>query len=166
MLRLAHAQACRLSTARESRKFSSLSPHPRVAHPRQSTQARNPPGQCTARRNTDRFEVRASRASALSFAPCESRSLRSPSVAPRRNRNRVRHHLRITSNMRAHSLHRQQAHNLRSRISPKMQASQSGVAMPEEVKSAPQIHDGSWRQFVCCLRHRCREPETSLPPRG
>src|SRR6266853_453175 len=67
----------RLSTARESRKFSSLPPHPRVARPRQSTQARNPPGQSTARRNTDRFdELEVFRAVELASPPASIAALK------------------------------------------------------------------------------------------
>jgi hypothetical protein len=111
-------------------------------------------------------QATASRASVLSLALCESRSLRSSSVALRRNRDCVSHCIRLTSNISAHSARRAQARTCALTSSPKIQASQSGVAVFEEVKSATQIHDGSWRQFVGRLRHRCREPETSLPPRG
>ena len=126
----------------------------RVSQPRREI----PPGQCAARRNTDRFDERASRASVLSFAPCESRSVRSSSVAPHRNRDRV------TQLFTDHFQHERAfdaspaRHNLRSRTSRKIQVSQSGAAVPEEVKSAcllPETSLSGARDIVTAARMMC-----------
>src|SRR6266853_1646438 len=164
----------RLSTARESRKFSSLPPHPRVARPRQSTQARNPPGQSTARRNTDRFdELEVFRAVELASPPASIAALK------RRRRGACVHRtlrrtgiaavcLVIANQLPTYVCARHVASELttcvlvlRRRCKCRSQASQC----PKKLNQRRKFMTAAGDSLSVARDIVCREPETSLPPR-